>query len=713
VLTNNRGTFFQKVILFFTCVTALGHCCFAQEETPTLSQIPSEQLLPASTKGWFSVPDAAALQSAVDRSQFGQLLNDPDLKPWVADIKKQVVELLNKNNVRLGFEFADLEPIRSGEVSIGAVHLPEPADYAIVLLVNVKGSEEEAQALLTKIGERLTEREAKKTEKKIHDVVVNQWTFPARRGYPKQKFSFNAIADDWLIITDQESVCREIIRRIVLPVADDPDVLAADQTFKTIQDRVKESADKQPAHVQWYVEPWGYVKIAKMIADEQNVIRTPTNDYARIYQDEGFDAIKAVGGWFSVAVDEYELVHQTFVYAPAATEGPNKYLRAAAILDFSNPDENQMQPLDWMPNELASLTSVNWDLNKVFSNVGTLIESMMGSPGSYQNMIEGFESEMKLDLSVKELVASFGRRINIITDVQMPIDERSERVLITVEVKKNAEQIADTIEKFIGEAEFEAITHNGHRIIVVDLTKAAKADLLEIDDALGGSDALGGIDNQQEEEQKGLKPIFEKRVICVALGHVLISNNVDYMKTLLDRAEENPGEQLRLASDFQRIQHALNELDSRAPSFSSFGRVGKSVRVNYEMVRQGKMDSSQTMLAQIMEQLTPKDDLGIPSRQKLDVAKMPADFEKSVGKYLGIAGWKLVTEEDGWLIVGCILKKEPTEKAVEEKTDTIQENTNDKNDDKQDNTNASGDKKQDNKTESSSGGGLTQVKDKN
>ena len=656
------------LIFLFATTSAFTN---AQVETPDHSEISSKQLLPATTKGWLSIPRAKELKESVERSQFGKLLNDPDLKPWVADLKTQAVELLNKNNVRLGLEFADLEVIETGEIAIATVLDPGETSYAIVLLVNVKGAKEETEALLKKIAARLQDRGAEKTEKKFQETNYNEWKFPPPQGgsWRKQQFAFNAVVEDWLVMTDQESVCRELLRRIVTPSADDVDILAANETFSAIQQKLQPASQLHNAQINWFIEPWGYLKIANMIAEERQKIHQPAKGHDRIYRDEGFDAIKGVGGWLSISTDKYELVHQSYIYAPPTVEGINKYLKAAAILDFSNPDEDDLDPLPWMPNEVSSLTSMTWDLNKVVNNVGSLIESMMGSEGSYQNMLDAFEEDMKLEKPVKELVASLGRRINLITDIEMPIDERSERVLISIKIDKDDSLIRSTIEKFIGETELVIEEHKGHRIAVVDLTKKDEGIPPELQiDPLGVGDPLqqGGGDKKEKEKEKGLKPIFEKRVICVAYNHVLISNNVDYMKKLLDKSAENRGELLKTANDYQRIQMALNELDARNSSIKHFGRIDRSVRVNYEMMRQGKMDSSQTMLAQLLEQFTPKNELGISNRQKLDVEKMPADFEKSVAKYLGLTGWKMITEQDGWSVVGCILPKMPEAEVSQE-----------------------------------------------
>ena len=43
--------------------------------------------------------------------------------------------------------------------------------------------------------------------------------------------------------------------------------------------------------------------------------------------------------------------------------------------------------------------------------------------------------------------------------------------------------------------------------------------------------------------------------------------------------------------------------------------------------------------------------------RKVDGSKLPQDFENVIAPHLGISGWSLETESDGWFFVGVILPK--------------------------------------------------------
>jgi len=58
--------------------------------SPSQAIEPSETILPATTKGFFSVPDLKALEDNWDKTQLGTLLQDPLMKPFIEDLEAQI-----------------------------------------------------------------------------------------------------------------------------------------------------------------------------------------------------------------------------------------------------------------------------------------------------------------------------------------------------------------------------------------------------------------------------------------------------------------------------------------------------------------------------------------------------------------------------------------------------------------------------------------------
>ena len=63
---------------------------------PAQAAKPGETLLPATTKGFLSIPDLDDFRAAFERTQLGGLVQDPVMKPFVEDLQRQLKSKLNK-----------------------------------------------------------------------------------------------------------------------------------------------------------------------------------------------------------------------------------------------------------------------------------------------------------------------------------------------------------------------------------------------------------------------------------------------------------------------------------------------------------------------------------------------------------------------------------------------------------------------------------------
>jgi hypothetical protein len=82
-----------------------------------------------------------------------------------------------------------------------------------------------------------------------------------------------------------------------------------------------------------------------------------------------------------------------------------------------------------------------------------------------------------------------------------------------------------------------------------------------------------------------------------------------------------------------------------------FSRTAEEYRPTYELLRQGKMPESETLLARLLNTLMGTGRREEVREQRIDGSKLP-DFEM-VRRYLGPAGVVGISEEQGWFIKGA------------------------------------------------------------
>ena len=669
-----------RAVLCFVAVLFL--CCPADQLTAQDASVTSAELLPPNTTGWVSVPDVRALKKAIENTQLGAMMRDPNVKPFIEDLTKQVRGYLDKQNIRFGLTLEDIEKVQSGEICLAGVlrksaGLGEDGvtDHAIVLLVDVGASRQEAAELLEQIGEELTARGATEEKIDLNGIECSKWAFKKPQGLRQKQFAYHALVGDWLIATDNEGTFRDIVNRVEEP-SEDRTVLAKTEAFAAIQAKCNFEKEGYSTHLRWFIEPFGYVQLAQAIADAQNSGEGKRNNIAKKFKEEGFSAIQGLGGSVAVATNDHEVVHRSFIFAPAVTEDDDRYKLAAAMLDFRNDEKSPLNPPVWVPENAGGYLTLTWDLDKALDRVGSIIDKTAGVEGSFRKALKSIKIDPKgPQVDIPALVNKLHDRITICSITQTPIDDESERIVFGVQLK----DLED--EEFISESIFrlykndaEVVDFNGKRILVVDTASAVRNLDYEddFDDEFGdddfGGDPLADEEVETEEDIAPAKPLFEKQVFVVGGGFLLVGNNLDQIKTILELLPEKQGEGLAKAADYLRVKAALEALaGDEPPSLRQFGRMDRTLQTNYEMLRTNRMPQSKTLLGQLVNRAYSNDDTpeGFVRPQELDGSKMPEDYEGQVAKYFGPAGQVVHSLEDGWLVTGLILKKSNAEAELE------------------------------------------------
>jgi hypothetical protein len=190
--------------------------------------------------------------------------------------------------------------------------------------------------------------------------------------------------------------------------------------------------------------------------------------------------------------------------------------------------------------------------------------------------------------------------------------------------------------------------HLGHVIWEILNEDPEEVETLKID---GPAFGFGFEEPEPVEEEEAFMP---NSAITVAHGHLLVGSHVDYIVSILEQDPDAIG--LERAGDFALIQSALDALGAGTDSFRFFSRTEQAYHPTYELIRQGKMPESETVLGQLLNRiLGSEEEDATPREQLIDSKNMPS-FD-AVRKYLGPSGAFVHTEDDGWSVAGCLLKK--------------------------------------------------------
>jgi hypothetical protein len=632
---------------------------------------PSDRLLPATTKGYVSIPNPELAYQQWNKTQLGRLIDDPTMQPFVEDFRQQWKARLSKSNRRLGLTLDDLREVPGGEVAMALIQ-PSENEGAQVILVDITGHLDQARRVIDKAAKNLVAQGAKQGQTEIEGHLVTSFDIPKEEGAHRGTRAFHLIKEDALIVCDDPKVLAGILRRWAnKPPAGGnaaaPDTLASVAAYQNVNERTRHHAKDLSPHVRWFIEPFGLIE-ALRAADPHYTPRRGT-DMAKLLRENGFSAIQGVGGFVNFSVGSYEMLHRTAVFAPPV-EGhapEERYTKAARILTL--PNGGQLAPTAFVPREIATFQVLNIRVASAFEGAGSVVDAL-ARESVFEDIIKDIRDNQDgpmIDIR-GEVLSRLADRALIMTDYQLPITPKSERTVIAVGAKDPA-----GLAKVVNQAMAKDTTAHkrefrGHTIWEIieqdpdaDL-RPARVDVPEI----------GPAKEKDDEEEEKFK--IPNSAITVAHGHLLRATHIDFLKKVLEQADG--GKPLGESVDFQLVAAEIEKLTAGAEnSVRFFSRTDEEFRPTYELIRAGKMPQSETMFGRVLNRLftnepspaknaakkkdaktAKRDKQKEPRKQQIDGHQLP-EFDL-VRRYLGPAGGFATTTEDGFFITGFTLPKQ-------------------------------------------------------
>ncbi len=619
---------------------------------------PSEELLPLEVKGFVSIPDMDRFQAQFEKTQLGALTRDPVMKPFADDLKRQLKSKISQSGIRLGLTLDDLADVYGGEVCLSTIQPNgEKNAHATAMIVDVTGHNKQAEALLAKVHEKLIARGAKKTTSQytakqenatLGTTTLITYTFPKKEGEATSRTAHFFLHANQFVATDHKAMVEGIFDRlagntVMNSLADDG------AAYKAVMSRVVVASNDLEPELRWFVEPFGY---AQVLRAEGSINRRRGKDMLKVLSNQGFDAVKGIGGHLNFAAGKYEVLHRTAIHAPQDKDAKDgdKYRLAARALAFFN--SSNQEAVDWIPHDVSTHLTFNWELKDAFYAAKSLVNEVAGDDSVFDSVLDDLRDDPngpQIDVR-KNLVAHLGTQGTLVTDYVPPIEPKSERSLIAIKVT-NSEAVAQTIAKALEvDPTAEKVEVEGGHIIWEIINE--EEDDLELELDLGGG--LEGLGDDEEEEEEEADPLFARSALTVTHGYLLISTHREMLKRFLK--DVAPADRLVASGDYLRVQEALNQLGGTENSFRRFSRTAEELRPTYELFQQGRMPESEGLLGKFLNRLLAPEEEGELRKQQIDARKLP-DFQV-VRRYLGLAGMVVNTDKDGWFITGMMLPKE-------------------------------------------------------
>ncbi|MGD0518192.1 MAG: hypothetical protein ABSA26_11715, partial [Thermoguttaceae bacterium] len=249
------------------------------------------------------------------------------------------------------------------------------------------------------------------------------------------------------------------------------------------------------------------------------------------------------------------------VYAPLPYKNAMKMLVLLNGKDYT--------PQKWVPREIATYSTLYFDVLNAFDNFGPLFDELYGSgdSGEWADVLRQEKDDPngpRIDLR-EELFKKLGQRVSMLTDYELPITTTSERLLFAIESTDDV-AVAKALQKWFGnDPTAKRREIDGHVIWEIVENEGPEMETPEV--SLGDVPDLVPQAKRKKTNQQNIMPHAAATVFD---GNLFIASHLDFLLKVL-----NSNDPLVKDVDYQLVNETINQLipqDKCARIFSSTGQ---------------------------------------------------------------------------------------------------------------------------------------------
>ncbi|MEM6470422.1 MAG: membrane or secreted protein, partial [Planctomycetota bacterium] len=393
---------------------------------------------------------------------------------------------------------------------------------------------------------------------------------------------------------------------------------------------------------EWYAEPFTMGRILREVFEYD---RQGNVDILALLERQGFDVIEAIGGMGMVATESFDVLHRGVVLAPGNLKKASRMLQSinASLADIPN----------WPTKDCGAFYLVNWRIEEAFWYAESLVNDALGDD-IFRPMLNEIRDDVtgpQIDIA-KDLLPNLDDEVILVTDNTLPASTDSDRMLAAIRVK-DADLVADLIRRAMEvDADATKIEFEPFDLWKVEPGQG-EIDLDDLDDE--DLKILGFGEDEDEEEY-----LLSRWAIAVVRSptaggksYVMFSSHPDLLKELGVRFQKGTKmDSMAESDDTKTILKTMREIGGEEVTMQGIYHPRLSLRARYELLRQGKLKQSDSVISSLLHRLVEEDEDGAPN--KFQAGKLPP-FEK-IETYLNSGGSFWQKTETGWMMTGFILR---------------------------------------------------------
>ncbi|NND99826.1 MAG: DUF3352 domain-containing protein [Pirellulaceae bacterium] len=416
---NGRMLAAGLVVFLSGTPVALQH--LTAQETAEKAIPGAPKLLPEGTFLYARLDSARDLREDLKTSSVGKMINDPKLKPIASDFYATFRDLFEQISDEVGVTLDELLAIPDGQVAAALIpgKIPEPQDnleaadedpeseqairrrlqqkrrsqnaFAGLFVIDAGENVESLRAVVDRLEQRLIndDRYVRRVAS-AHKVDIVR-LLPPRIGRPEIEYFER---DDVIVFGIGHRTAQDALDR--WEDENDEPTLADSANFTSVMSRCIGAESTRP-QLTFFVDPYHIAeRIVRRSGSMTAAMTWP------VIEDLGLARLRGIGGSSFRGGEVFEDISHLHILIDPPRDG---------VLGVLRPDTGESQPPKWVPADVSTYSSLHWDIEQTYENVGKILDTFQGEESLKRFVEEPAQKRVGIDIQTDVVKNLTGRLI--------------------------------------------------------------------------------------------------------------------------------------------------------------------------------------------------------------------------------------------------------------------------------------------------------------
>ncbi len=594
-------------LLLAVCLTAL-----AQEPVDLHAQPLATRIFPRATSLLIQIEDAQAIRAACGQTGFGQLLQDPALRPLVQDLWSVAEDSLVEFESRLDTKLVDLVDIAQGEVAFAVVKRPRDRP-GFLLLLESGDRPEIMRGLLERLQEMLLAQGTQFREEQISGSTVSVFRFGggAEEDGGSRELIFCERDRHVLIATHADTIERSLT---LWNGQGETKPLGEDETYKQAFQRLERTQRVEP-HARFYVDP---IALAYTVTGGNPAAQAALATIPLL----GLKDVEALAGSLTINQNGFDWLLQAHLLIDGDRQG------IPQMLSFDN---HPSQPPTWVPDDVTKFSEFRFQPKTTLIAFRKLFDLFQGENATENAIRDNISQRIDVDFEKQIIPALTGQCVRMERLNAGVINPSSAFGLQFA----SAIQANDLLEKLATKFDLPEESIGGRKMFVLRRNRGGGASS-EVQRSDGESASPGNR-----------RRLFRRNTAALAVvgDYLLFADDRELLADLLD---ENRRASLSEHEGYRAVRAAMKgDLGLELSSYALWVDSVAEWQQRYALL------NSPEVMARMRESAQSQP-WAVAAMRSLDAHPLPA-FEV-IERYFAASGAALINEESGFQLTAFSLK---------------------------------------------------------